>query len=236
VLQEHGVEFAFGSAGGSGADLLKKVRTAVEHGLPSDVALAALTTGAARLVGAEKHLGRIAAGADATLGLWTANPATKDAKLAWLFVDGFANEFELESDTKATGKPDEGVDATGTWEVEIKSDQGTRKGTLELTMESSGDVTGKLTTTTQGGNERVIEVKGHVGGKSMTFEGTFTMRESEATNKWRVELSGDSFSGTSTTRGPFGEASSDVPGTRKPKSIVEESEDAHEEGCGDDHP
>lgn len=235
-LHEAGVTFAFGSAGGTGADLLKKVRTTVEHGLPAAVAVEALTLNAAKLVGAESHLGAVRAGFDATLALWTASPVTKDAKLAWLFIDGFPHEFELKLDAPAEGKPDDGVDATGTWDVTIKSERGTNTGTLELTMESNGDVTGTLTTTTQGGNQRVIELKGHVGGKAMTLSGTFTMRDAEATNSLKLELDGDSLSGTSTVRGGFGESSSEVSGTRKPKFESTEEEERREEGCCDDHP
>jgi hypothetical protein len=221
-LHQAGVEFSFGSGSSSADETLKKVRTLVEKGLPPDAALAALTTNAAKLVGFDAHLGTLRAGADATLALWTANPLTKDAKCGWLFVDGFANEFEIKPDTKAEGKPAEGVDVTGKWSIETKTDQGTRAGTLELTMTPEGDVTGTLTTTGQGGNEQTVEYKGHVGGKTMTLEGSYTRREIEITSKWKVELAGDSFEGTSTTKGPWGEAEGSVKGTRAPKRLENE--------------
>lgn len=233
-LHEARVVFAFGSGSGNGADLLKKARTTVEHGLPAEVALAALTTQASKLLGADGHIGSVRVGADATLALWTANPLTKDAKLAWLFVDGFAHEFEIKDEPQATGKPDDGVDASGTWDLEIKSERGTSKGTLELTMEPDGDVTGKLTTTSQGGNERTLDVRGHVGGKTMTLSGTFTMRDAEATQALKLELDGDALSGSSSTRAAFGEFTSEVSGTRRPRHQAEEVR--HEGGCGDEHP
>lgn len=215
-LSDAGFAYAFGSAATTGADLLKKVRTMVENGLSAEAALAGLTTQAAATVGAERHLGRIEPGFDASLALWTAHPTAKDAKLAWLFVDGFPYEFEVKADTKAEGKPDEGVDPSGQWEIELRSAQGPRSGTLEIAMTPEGDVTGKLTTTGQGGSERTIDVKGHVGGKTMSLEGSFSMRETEVTQTWKVELAGDAFSGTATSRGPWGESTSDVVGERKP--------------------
>lgn len=234
ALHKAGVAFAFGTASSSADELLKKVRTLVEKGLPADAALAALTGNAAQLVGAEGRLGAIQSGADASLALWTAQPTTKDAKCAWLFVDGFSHEFEVKLDAKAEGKPDEGVDATGTWTVELKTDQGTRSGTLVLTMTPEGEVTGTLTSTTPGGGETTTEYKGHVGGKSMTLEGSYTRREIEITSKWKVELAGDTLEGTTTTKGPWGEAEGTVTGSRPPKQAQEL--EVHEEGCGDEHP
>ena len=52
-LQQAGVPFTFGSANSGAAELLKKVRTLVEKGLPSDAAIAALTTNAAKWLGDE---------------------------------------------------------------------------------------------------------------------------------------------------------------------------------------
>ncbi len=233
LLNKAGVPFCFGSGSDNAADLLKKVRTLVENGLPHEVALDALTVGAAKLIGADKHLGSLRVGADASLGLWSANPMTKDAKLAWLFVDGFANEFELDAEARPEGKPDDGVDASGTWAIESKTDQGSRPGTLEIAMTPNGEATGTLTTKTQGGDERVVELKGYVIGKTLTLEGSFTMRNSDVTAKWKLELDGDALSGTSTTKGPWGESESTVSGSRKPKheaTQVDDGERCDEEG------
>ncbi len=235
ALHKAGVEFSFGSAGESSSELLKRVRTLVEKGLPKDVALAALTANPARLVGASAHLGALQSGADATFAVWTAHPLTKDAKLAWLFVDGFANEFEIKADEKLEGKPDEGVDATGTWEVQLKSDQGERPGTLVVTMTPEGEVSGTFTTVLPAGDERSLEVEGRVVGKTLTLTSTFSIGETEVVSTWKVELAGETFSGSATTKGPWGENISEASGTRKPGQH-EEHVDASNGGCGDEHP
>ncbi|QDU65819.1 hypothetical protein [Engelhardtia mirabilis] len=98
-LAEAGVEFALGTSDEGPAGLLKNLRGLVERGLPQQTALDALTTVPAKWLGAEGRLGVVAAGADATLCLWSANPLVeKDAKVLWLFVDGYAwrNDEALE--------------------------------------------------------------------------------------------------------------------------------------------
>ena len=73
------------------------MRTLVENGLAADVALRALTSGAATILGAGDHIGRIEPGLDADIAVWTKNPlTTKDAQLSELFVDGWRHEFEQE--------------------------------------------------------------------------------------------------------------------------------------------
>ncbi len=236
ALHKAGVEFSFGSADGGAAELLKRVRTLVEKGLPQDVALAALTSNPARLCGVGAHVGAIKSGLDASFGLWTAHPLTKDAKLGWLFVDGFPSEFEIKEDAKPEGKPDEGVDASGTWAVELKSDQGSRPGTLTVTMTPEGAVTGTYTTAMPGGaGERTIDVKGHVSGKTLTLKGSFSIGDIEVESAWKVELDGEAFAGSVTTKGPWGENVSEASATRKPGQH-EEHVDATNGGCSDEHP
>ncbi len=236
ALHKAGVEFSFGSADGGAAELLKRVRTLVEKGLPQEVALAALTSNPARLCGAGAHLGAVKSGLDASFGLWTAHPLTKDAKLGWLFVDGFPSEFEIKEDGKSEGKPDDGVDASGTWAVELKTDQGSRPGTLEVKMSSDGAVSGTYTTSMPGGGgERVIDVKGRVSGKTLTLKGSFSIGDTEVESSWKVELAGESFAGSVTTKGPWGENASEASATRKPGQH-EEHVEVTNGGCSDEHP
>ncbi|MBM3986421.1 MAG: amidohydrolase family protein [Planctomycetes bacterium] len=229
-LHEAGVRFAFGSGSGNGGELLKKVRTLVENGLPKDAALAALTSSASQLVGAKQHLGSLIAGFDATLALWTDIPTKKDAKVAWLFVDGFPHEYEIKAEEKLEGKPDDGVDASGVWDCETKSDQGAQKATLTLKMTPEGEVTGTLVTSGQRG-ERTVDVKGTVVGKTLVLEGSYTMRDTEVTTKWKVELDGGTLRGSATMRGPWGETTSEVSGERKPKWLEDEAAYEGEEAC-----
>ena len=145
-LAESGVPFAFGTAKEKPEKLLERVRTLVEEGLPAEAALAGLTSDAAAMLGVADRLGKIARGYDATLTLWSADPLTDDkAQAAWIFVDGFPTEFEVDAEEAGSDEgPAEGVDATGTWSVEIEGDDGPTEAELILTMQEDGAVTGKF--------------------------------------------------------------------------------------------
>ena len=144
-----------------------------------------------------------------------ADPTKKDARVA---VRRRLRTIEIEKDTANTGKPDEGVDATGTWAIEIQTEQGARTGTAELKMAPDGDLTGTYKTKRPGSDtETVVELTGHVGGKTLTAKGSYTMRETEVTMSWKAELSGDEFTGTATNKSARGETDSSLKGTRKPK-------------------
>jgi imidazolonepropionase-like amidohydrolase len=216
-LHEAGVRFAFGSGDDSSADLMKRVRQVVEAGLPKDAALRALTTEAASILGIDAHLGIVAPGKDATLALWTGDPTSKEGKLAWLFVDGFPYEFEI--DTEETGKPDEGIDGSGTWTVKTEERGESRTSTAVLKMTPEGEVTGTLTSETPDG-ERSSEVTGHVSGVTMTVKGEFSFGEMEITFTMKGDIEGEAWAGDRTVKGPFGEVSNDFEAQRDPKGGV----------------
>lgn len=88
-LHDAGVSFVFSSQGLSRAgDLVGQVRKAIERGLPADVALAALTTGPAKLWGVEQQLGTISAGKFANFFLSDKPIFDKSAKITESWVGG----------------------------------------------------------------------------------------------------------------------------------------------------
>lgn len=216
-LAEAGVPFAFGSGTESAADLAKKVRTLVEEGLSKDAALAALTSQAALILGAERQLGALEPGRDATLCLWTKSPFEKGAKLAWVFVDGFPHELDLDEQEDESAPPDAGVDATGTWALISRGEGGERTGQAVLTMQEDGEVTGTLKVQESEGRELECEVEGRVAGKKLKLGGTFHVEEMAIEFTLEAELSGDTFSGETLSKGPLGEVKATVEGQREPK-------------------
>ncbi|MCC6407069.1 MAG: amidohydrolase family protein [Planctomycetes bacterium] len=218
VLAEKGVPFAFGTAGGSASDLLGKVRKLVEAGLPREVALRALSAGASEVLGASK-IGALEPGRDADFALWTADPLSKDARLAWLFVDGFAHEFDLTEAAPLEGAPDEGVDASGVWTVDVKSpDAPMPPQVLELAMKPDGTVTGTLTATNPMDQQPMItKLTGRVAKKQMRLTAKFDLGELQIDAEYDGELAGDSWSGTLTVKGSFGEQKLDFKGAKKPQ-------------------
>lgn len=220
-LEEAGVQFAFGTADGQPAELLKNVRALVEVGLDPEAALAGLGPRAARMLEAERNLGALEVGRDATLALWTKSPLEKGAELAWLFVDGFAHEFDLDTAKEDTSPPDEGVDASGTWTLSIKSRRGTRAGTLELEMAKDGVTTGTLTTEGRDGNSTSLPVEGRVAGSTLTLKGVMDRDGTEIETTITAELDGDSMKGDSVSKMSFGEFESSLTGTRDPRANEE---------------
>ena len=220
-LSEAGVAFAFGSGSKSPADLLKSVRTLVEEGLPAEVAIAGLTDGAADLLGVGRNLGRIAPGFDASIALWTENPTDKDAQLAWLFVDGFAHEFEVKPDKKKEGSgegPAEGVDATGNWTLSVESDGESRPMTATLEMSEEGVVTGTLTSTNpMDDSENEMDCSGSVSGNELSLEASMSFGEFEMDVELKGEIEGDEFTGELLFKSPRGEFSRSATGARDPR-------------------
>ena len=217
VLAEAGVPIAFGSGKSSPKDLVDRVRTLVEHGLPADVALRALTSGAADLCGVAKNLGRVDAGFDATLALWSKNPVTsKDAKLGWLVVDGYLFTFDVQ-DNALVGKPDDGVDSTGTWVLEFEQADA-KPATAELKMAKDGKVTGSMRFKSPiDESDLAGDVEGQVAGKKMKLTGRVKIGGFEAEITLDGELAGDDMKGEARWKFSGGEQASKFNAKRGPK-------------------
>ncbi len=233
-LAEQGVHFAFGSSNETPKKLLEKVRTLVEAGLPRETAQAALTGEAARMLGADRHLGRIAAGFDATLTLWTADPLTeKEAQVAWSFVDGYGAEFEIkEVKPDANGEPG---DAAGTWSLEASFGGDSRESTLVLTQDDEGGLTGTLSYSIGEGDQDETTIAGKMRGSSLELEATVSFGEMSVEMTLEGSIEGNSFEGTASYAVPFSEdpLEAEVTGSRTPEVLLEL--DSHTESCHEDH-
>ncbi len=201
------------------------MRTLVEKGMPADVALQGLTSGSASLLGVGKEFGKIASGFTASIALWTKDPLTaKDAKVAWLFTDGFPYEFDVKSET-LEGKPDEGVDATGTWAIEFDNPR-SRPATAELKMEKDGDVKGTIRFKSPNDEtERTGDFEGHVAGKKIRITGRVKFGDFDADVVVEGEIEKDDLKGTATLKFPNREDSRAYKATRKPHREGSREED-----------
>ncbi|GLP95060.1 amidohydrolase family protein [Paraferrimonas sedimenticola] len=96
-LHQAGVQMAFV---GPSAHNLKRIRyyagNAVANGLPSEAALAAITSSVAQVFGLQA--GRVAVGQKADLALWSADPFEYDSKLESLWINGEAVSLESRQD------------------------------------------------------------------------------------------------------------------------------------------
>ncbi|HLY08177.1 MAG TPA: amidohydrolase family protein [Planctomycetota bacterium] len=96
VLYEKRVRFCFSSTGlASAGDALTNLATLIEKGLPTDAAIAALTTTPAKLFGIDATHGSIEKGKAATLTVLSAPLGDKSARVKFVVVDG--RRFEVDS-------------------------------------------------------------------------------------------------------------------------------------------
>ncbi|HEY4612738.1 MAG TPA: amidohydrolase family protein, partial [Bacteroidota bacterium] len=109
-LEKAGVPMALTSATLKDAGtFLAQVRKAIERGLSSDAALAALTTTPAKWLGVDKSFGTLEAGKVANIVVTDGDLFGEKTKIREVWVDG--NQYEV--------KPPPAADARGTWDLKI---------------------------------------------------------------------------------------------------------------------
>ncbi len=88
-LSEAGVKVLLGSGeDGATRHLALNAARRAAYGMDADAALEAVTSGAAKMLGVEKELGRIDRGMPANFVVWTAHPFDPAAKVEAVFIDG----------------------------------------------------------------------------------------------------------------------------------------------------
>lgn len=216
-LVEAGVLCAFGSGSRSPEDLIDSARELVEAGLPLAEAEACLTRRAAEILGLGASLGRIEPGFDASLALWTAHPlTTKDAKVAWIAVEGFPYELELEKGLPS-GPPAEGVTAEGEWTLELeRPDANTAQ--LDLEMEADGSVTGTLRGEVAGTEGSIeVELEGRLARRTLRLTGRAEIGGAEVSVVVEGELVDDELRGELEWTSSTGSESLSFTAVRTPK-------------------
>ena len=207
VLADAGVRLAFGTAKHKPKKLLEHVRTLIENGLSEEAALAALTTTAAEILGVDGRLGRIQPGYDATLALWSADPLTdEDAQPVWVFVDGFPTEYDKpEPKEERSGEgPADGIDVTGTWTLEVESEEGANEVTLTLEMSEDGTVEGEhQSENPMDDSELITDVTGYVSGNELVLDATLEFASFSMDLGYELTIEDEALSGAVTYTAEF---------------------------------
>ena len=141
VLHKSGITFAFTSQGLKKPDeFLKNAAKAVEHGLPKEEALKAMTINPASIFGVADQVGSIEEGKIANLVIATGDLFNEKTKVKLVFIDGSKIDVE-----EAKKKPDEEptVDVTGTWDLTLITQMGDMSATITLEQTGS-EVTGEF--------------------------------------------------------------------------------------------
>jgi len=139
VLHRAGIMLAFTSQGLKKPDeFLKNAAKAVEHGLPKEEALKAMTINPATIFGVADQVGSIEEGKIANLVITTGDMFDEKTKVKLVFIDGHKVDVE-----EAKKKPDEepAVDVTGTWEMMVTTEMGDISATVTL-IQTGSEVTG----------------------------------------------------------------------------------------------
>jgi hypothetical protein len=172
----------------------------IEHGLPRNAALAALTTRPAALLGLDDRLGTVESGKIANLVVTDGPYFDEDTAVRYVFVDG--RLYEYSESTPADDTAGDASAVVGTWAYTINAPQGTRTGTLTLNADASG-LDGTLEPNT--GPSRALE--------SVSFEGTtlsFVVDVPDGPLSISVTVTRNTFGGTASA----GEQTSSITGTR----------------------
>ena len=196
-LHEAGVTLAFGSGDGGAKQLVERVTEVVEAGLPRQAALTALGAGGAGLLGVEALVGRLEAGAPASLCLWTAEPLTEEARVRYAVVEGHLHEFDAE--VAGGDPPAEGVDLTGTWTLQDPDSSDDDPMTLVLTMDEDGAVTGEASAVNpMDGSALGGAITGRVSGTDVRLETSFSVGPMSVAVRMEGTWKEGAFSGTTT--------------------------------------
>ena len=121
---------------------MKNLRTMVENGLSEDVALAALTTNPADILGVSASMGSVDPGKMANLVVTTGPLFEEKSKIRYVFIDGQKFEMDLK-EKKAPSDPDAVVNPAGSWSYTVESPDGEVEGTLMISG-SPGSLSGTI--------------------------------------------------------------------------------------------
>ena len=214
-LAASGVPFGFYSDGlSTTGEVFKKVRMAIDAGLSDEDALAALTSGPAKIYGVSDRLGTIEPGKIANLVLANDWPWAEGAEVKTVFVDG--RKYEERKSDEPTEPP--ASDVSGTWKVNLTSPRGDREMTADLTMAEDGKVTGEITS--ERGTTPIED--GRMSADLLRFKTTRSMGSRSFTSSWSLTVEGESLSGAASA-GPM---SMEVTGERT--ALAKEAEESGE--------
>jgi hypothetical protein len=167
-LNAAGVKFAFASEGiGNPKDILKNVAKSIAAGLPADVALRALTLGAAEILGVADRIGSIEPGKIANLVINDGDIFSDKTNVKWIFVDGrmYAAPPVVETPQGGRGGAAGGADISGTWTLSYSVQGATQESTAALQMAADGSITG--TVSSQMGTVPIT--RGHLNGNQFSI-------------------------------------------------------------------
>jgi len=143
TLNDAGLSFGFMTLDTKPEEVMPNLRTMIENGLPEELALAALTTNPASILGLSESMGTVEQGKMANLVLTSGPLFEEDSKIRYVFVDG--RKFEMEDKPKKKAGSGAGTaNPAGVWSYTVSTPQGEVGGTLSL-QGTPDNLTGTIT-------------------------------------------------------------------------------------------
>ena len=219
ALDKAGVKFAFYSDGiANPKDIVKNAKKAIDAGLKADVALRALTLGAAEILGVADRTGSIEAGKIANLVVATGDIFSDRTQVKYVFVDG--RKFDVKEPPPPPlppgGQGGASIRMTGRWSLTVSTPDGDQPASADLTQAADGTLSGSIMTTF--GNS--IITKGSVTGNQFTFTFSLDIGQGPGDVIMSGTVEGNTLKGTATA---FGQTY-DMTGT-KPNSGQSQAEE-----------
>ena len=200
VLHKSGLTVSFTSAGlKKPEDFIKNAALTVEHGMPKQEALKAMTINPAILFGVADQVGSIEEGKIANIVVASGDIFDKKTTVKYVFVDG--KKFEIKKPkAKKTAEGEAKVDITGTWDVVVDSPDGQQLVTLVLTQ-NGNELTGEFQS--EFGDSPLID--GSVNDNEVNFIIEFNMADQFFELVFQGLVEGNTIEGT-IDLGPMGSA------------------------------
>lgn len=202
ILASSAIPFSFGTMSVKPGDFSKNINTMIENGLPADVALHALTTHPAKLLGVQKYCGTIATGKMANLIISTKPVFEKDWAIKYMIVEGQLYAYEVKEKKKpnTTTKSSEADHVLlGTWAYTTDFQGEQETGEMSFS-DGDGQLNGKITgdnITT--GNDELENIV--IDGQSVSFTFDIDAGGQMIQVEFDLTLSGETFEGTANVPG-----------------------------------
>ncbi|MEL7160016.1 MAG: amidohydrolase family protein, partial [Bacteroidota bacterium] len=209
MLAKAGMDFGFTTVDVKAKDIRANLGRMIKAGLTEDQALAALTTNPAKMLGLDAMLGTVEKGKIANLVVTDKPYFAEKSNVRYVFVDGMPEEYKVKKKKKKSGGDAEaGVNALGSWTLNIDAPVETPPATLTVTGEGTD-----LEATFGGMGGEDIEVNSlELDGDELTFNVTVNFGGESIVLSYDLTIDGDDIEG-SVGAGNYG--TFDVEGSRK---------------------
>lgn len=209
AFSKAGISFGFSANSVKGKDVHANLRRMIAAGLSEDVALAALTTNPAQLLGLSSRMGTVDNGKVANLVVTDKPYFAEKAKIKVVFVDGKKFNVDTKEAPKTTGKRPA---ISGSWSYTTETPQGSGIGRISL-KDEGGAITGSISSSYNGQTSEIKDAS--LDGNSLTFYYSMDAGGTEIKIDVVLKIEDDTFEGT-LTAGQFG--SFPMKGTKDPKN------------------